>query len=579
VIGHVIGNYRIVRELGRGGMGMVYGAEHTQLGRPAALKMLLPQMSADTGIVQRFFNEARAASAIDHPGIVEVFDFGTHTDGRAYIVMELLKGESLEARLSRAPMTSGEASNIVAQVAGALAAAHARGIVHRDLKPDNIFLVPNELVAGGTQVKVLDFGIAKLAGEQGGGMKTQTGAVIGTPAYMSPEQCMGRSDIDHRTDLYSLGCVLYHMLTGRPPFLSEHGTGMILAAHMRDPVVDPRSLAPVPEPLAQIATKLLEKEPGARFQTATDLRNALVSAGAAMPPTKPPAALGTADTMAPGQGPVSGYGATAYVTGAATTNSGAAAQAITKPPTLAPAKKKTGLWIGLALVAAAGAGAAAFLAMNGGKKDATAQVTPAQPPAPSPAPASAAVPPPAPAPAAVSAAPTPATLPSPPAQGAVAVPPAPPPTPAACPTGQIRSDDTQGHCCWQDQAWSSARDRCIGKPTCPKGLVVKGESCVDAPVPASTLSPELFTVTKTGNDVTLVFPAPLVAKQGEQYWAAIVAAGKPDSEWGVWAYVPQSARKMTLKAPADPGEYEVRLHGNYPTRSYNVVHRVRIRVD
>jgi serine/threonine-protein kinase len=126
VIGHVIGNYRIVRELGRGGMGVVYAAEHTQLGRPAALKMLLPQMSADPGIVQRFFNEARAASAIDHPGIVEVFDFGTHTDGRAYIVMEMLKGESLEARLARAPIAPPEAATITAQVAGALAAAHAK---------------------------------------------------------------------------------------------------------------------------------------------------------------------------------------------------------------------------------------------------------------------------------------------------------------------------------------------------------------------------------------------------------------------------------------------------------------------
>jgi serine/threonine-protein kinase len=552
VIGHVIGNYRIVRELGRGGMGMVYGAEHTQLGRPAALKMLLPQMSADPGIVQRFFNEARAASAIDHPGIVEVFDFGTHTDGRAYIVMELLKGESLEARLSRAPMTSGEAGNIVAQVAGALAAAHARGIVHRDLKPDNIFLVPNELVAGGTQVKVLDFGIAKLAGEQGGGMKTQTGAVIGTPAYMSPEQCMGRSDIDHRTDLYSLGCVFYHLLCGRPPFVSEHGTGMILAAHMRDPVVDPRSLAQVPAPLAAIAMRLLEKEPGARYQTANDVKNALVAAGAASP-TSPPAA-------APPAAAVSGYGATMAV-GQMTTSSGSAAQMVTAPPTKSGGKS---VWLVLGGVLVAGAAAAAFFLTHGDKPKPAEPVVAASMPAPPPAPA------PAPVADPVPTAPVPAAPPPVPA----VVPPEP-----ACPPGQVRDADSQGHCCWQDQAWSSARDRCIGKPTCPKGLVAKGENCIDAPVPASTLSPELFTVTKAGTSVTLVFPAPLVAKQGEQYWAAIVAVGKPDSEWGEWAYVPQSARKMTLKAPADPGEYEVRLHGNYPTRSYNVVHRVRIRVD
>src|SRR3569623_2648879 len=174
-------------------MGMVYAAEHIQLGRPAALKMLLQQLSVIPTIVQRFFYEARAASAIEHPGSVAGYDYGTHTNGGAYIVMELLKGESRQQRLSRGPMSPSEAASSVAQVAGALAAAHARGSVHRDLKPDNIFLVPNELVAGGIQVKVLDFGIAKLAGEQSGGMKTQTGALLGTPAYMSPEQCMGRS--------------------------------------------------------------------------------------------------------------------------------------------------------------------------------------------------------------------------------------------------------------------------------------------------------------------------------------------------------------------------------------------------
>jgi serine/threonine-protein kinase len=554
VIGHVIGNYRIVRELGRGGMGMVYGAEHTQLGRPAALKMLLPQLSADPGIVQRFFNEARAASAIDHPGIVEVFDFGTHSDGRAYIVMELLKGESLEARLSRSPMTPAEAGNIVAQVAGALAAAHARGIVHRDLKPDNIFLVPNELVAGGIQVKVLDFGIAKLAGEQGGGMKTQTGAVIGTPAYMSPEQCMGRSDIDHRTDLYSLGCVLYHMLTGRPPFLSEHGTGMILAAHMRDPVVDPRTLAKVPESLALIAMRLLEKEPGARYQTASEVRNALVAAGAAAPTSHPPAV-----TAAPPAAAVSGYGETMAAAPQMTTSSGSAAQMMTAPPAKSGGK---GVWIAIGGVLVAGAAVAAFFVVNGGGDKKPAAPVAASMPAPPPAP----VQPPAP--------------PPPPPTPAVVVPPVPPaPALTPCPPGQVRDADSQNHCCWQDQAWSSAHDRCIGKPTCPKGLVVKGENCIEPPAPASTLSPELFTVAKAGSDVTLVFPAPLVAKQGEQYWAAIVAVGKPDSEWGVWQYVPQNARKLTLKAPTDPGDYEVRLHGNYPTKSYNVVHRVRIRVD
>jgi serine/threonine-protein kinase len=571
VIGQVIGNYRVVRELGRGGMGMVYAAEHTQLGRPAALKMLLPQLSADPGIVQRFFNEARAASAIDHPGIVEVFDFGTHTDGRAYIVMELLKGESLERRLARAPITPAEAGSIVAQVAGALGAAHARGIVHRDLKPDNMFLVPNELVAGGIQVKLLDFGIAKLAGDQPGAMKTQTGAVIGTPAYMSPEQCVGRSDIDHRTDLYSLGCVLYHMVCGRPPFVSEHGTGMILAAHMRDPVVDPRTIAQVPDALAAITMRLLEKEPSARFQTAAELRAALTAAGVSTPTGQAPAVSGIAPTMAaPAQQTAgSGTAPTMAAPSHQTTGSGSASEMVAKPPQ--PARRsRGGLWIAIGALVAAGAAAGVFFAVHRGSPE--TPVAAVSPPAPA-APAPVVVPPPvpvAPPPVPVAPPPVPVSLPS------------PPPEPA-CPAGEVRDADSQGHCCWPDQAWSSAHDRCIGKPTCPKGLVIKGEACVEAPVTAATVSPEQFAATpsvaKAGEQVTLVFPAPLVTKQGEQYWAAIVEVGKPDSEWGVWAYVPANARRMTLKAPEQPGAYEVRLHGNYPTRSYNVVHRVRLRVE
>ena len=291
MIGQVIGNYRVVAELGKGGMGVVYRAEHVQLGRPAALKMLLPQFSSDAAIVQRFFNEARAASGIDHPGIVEIYDFGTHTDGCAYIVMALLKGESLEHRLVSGPLSPQDGATIIAQVAAALSAAHQRGIVHRDLKPDNIFLVPNELIAGGLQVKILDFGIAKLADEKTAGFKTQTGAMMGTPAYMSPEQCMGKADLDHRTDIYSLGCILFQVLCGRPPFTSEQGTGMLIAAHIRDAAPDPRTVNPaVPPALAAIIMRCLEKEPAARFQSAGELRNALVQAGANAPLSQPPQA-------------------------------------------------------------------------------------------------------------------------------------------------------------------------------------------------------------------------------------------------------------------------------------------------
>jgi serine/threonine-protein kinase len=144
----------------------------------------------------------------------------------------------------------------------------------------------------GTQVKLLDFGIAKLADEQSAGVKTQTGTPIGTPAYMSPEQCMGRSDLDHRTDLYSLGCILFRMLCGRPPFLSQYGTGVMIAAHMHDAPPDPRTLNPrVPAALGPVVLCLLEKDPSARFQTAIELRNALVAAGANAPVTHVPAVI------------------------------------------------------------------------------------------------------------------------------------------------------------------------------------------------------------------------------------------------------------------------------------------------
>ncbi|HEY5934417.1 MAG TPA: serine/threonine-protein kinase, partial [Kofleriaceae bacterium] len=334
MIGQVVGNYRISSELGRGGMGIVYVGEHVQLGRPVAIKMLLPQLSNDPGIVQRFFNEARAASAIDHPGIVEIIDFGYAQDGRAFLVMALLKGESLEARLQRGPLPPLEGASIVAQVVAALGAAHARGIVHRDLKPDNIFLAPNEMMPNGVQVKLLDFGIAKLAGDRGGEFKTQTGMLIGTPAYMSPEQCMGKSDLDHRTDLYSIGCILFHVLCGRPPFIGEGGTGMMIAAHLRDPAPHPQSIDPaIPAPLAAIVMRLLEKEPAARFQTAHEVRLALIAAGATSP-TKVPLVDPVGQTMA-SLGPAARTAEAYAPTTAPTTGAGSAAQLVasnTKPP-------------------------------------------------------------------------------------------------------------------------------------------------------------------------------------------------------------------------------------------------------
>jgi serine/threonine protein kinase len=212
----LLGNYRIVERLGEGGMGVVYIGRHETLGHRAVVKVLRLELSHNADMVQRFFNEAQAATAIRNPGIVQVFDFGTIPDGRAYLVMELLEGETLSARLEKRQLDYRECCRIGRQVAKVLQAAHARGITHRDLKPDNLYLVRDDEVVGGERVKVLDFGIAKLAGEvHASRVKTRTGAIMGTPIYMSPEQCRGTGAVDARADIYSLGCILFEMTCAR----------------------------------------------------------------------------------------------------------------------------------------------------------------------------------------------------------------------------------------------------------------------------------------------------------------------------------------------------------------------------
>ncbi len=275
MLGQTLGSYTIERELGRGGMGAVYAAVHTLLGRRAAVKVLLAELSRDQAQVQRFFNEARAATAIKHPSIVEIYDFGWAADGSAYIVMELMDGEPLSARLKRIGRLSvAQAATIARQAATALAAAHRAGIVHRDLKPDNVFLVPDAEVAGGERVKLLDFGVAKLAAP-GAASRTTTGAIMGTPRYMSPEQCEGARAVDHRTDLYALGCVLFEMVAGRVPFISD-GVGGLIGMHLHVPPPRLRELAPAaPAELEAIVARLLAKTPDDRYQTADEVAAAL----------------------------------------------------------------------------------------------------------------------------------------------------------------------------------------------------------------------------------------------------------------------------------------------------------------
>jgi serine/threonine-protein kinase len=261
-------------------MGVIYLAHHAILGRRAAVKVLLPRMSKRRGSVVRFFNEARAAAAIHHPSIVEIFDFGYLPETSAYIAMEFLEGESLSRRRWRfGRLDPTRAVALVRQIAGALAAAHDCGIVHRDLKPDNIFVVPDPEVPGGERIKILDFGIAKLASNSEESSYTQPGDVLGTPRYISPEQCRGFGGVDGRADLYTLGCVLYELVCGRPPFVVD-GARELIAHHLYFEPEPPRAHVPaIPRSLEQLILWLLRKEPLDRPQSARELVEAIDQIG------------------------------------------------------------------------------------------------------------------------------------------------------------------------------------------------------------------------------------------------------------------------------------------------------------
>jgi serine/threonine protein kinase len=234
-----IGSYVVREVLGQGGMGTVYLAEHAVIGKKVAIKVLKRDLAGHDNLVARFINEARANAVVGHPGIVDVYDVGTLPSGVPYLVMEYLQGESLAQRIARlGQVPVREAATIVWETASAVGAAHAKGIVHRDLKPENLFLARDPATPEVERVKVLDFGIAKLHANPSK-ISTQTGAVMGTPVYMSPEQCRGaREEVDERTDIYSLGVIFYEMLCGKPPFQGE-AFGDLLLRHMTEAPAPP----------------------------------------------------------------------------------------------------------------------------------------------------------------------------------------------------------------------------------------------------------------------------------------------------------------------------------------------------
>jgi serine/threonine protein kinase len=275
-VGQTIGNYRLTARLGEGGMGVVYLAEHPVIGKKVALKAIHPELSRNAEVVSRFVTEAKSVNQIGHEHIVDIADFGTTPGGEFYFIMEYLQGEALSDRLKHeGHLDATRAMLIGAQIADALDSSHQHGIIHRDLKPENIFL----LARGGSKdfVKVLDFGLAKLTQtEEKVSHKTRAGSVMGTPYYMAPEQCEGKTEIDHRADIYSLGVLLFEMLTGKVPFGGD-GYGEIIVKHITMPPPSVRSLVPELSPeLDLILFRALAKDREQRFQTMAELRDALL---------------------------------------------------------------------------------------------------------------------------------------------------------------------------------------------------------------------------------------------------------------------------------------------------------------
>lgn len=405
MIGQVIGGrYRLTKLLGEGGMGAVYAAEHINITKTVAVKLLHPEISSNQEAVARFRQEAQSASSIGHPNIIGIDDFFTMDDGRVCLIMEFLNGDSLSDRmLVPGGLPPEIAIDLMVQVCEGLAAAHEKGIIHRDMKPENVFIAN---VHGKEIVKILDFGIAKVTGNDDNNL-TKTGTVFGTPHYMSPEQALGHK-VDARADVYSMGVMLFEIFTGQVPFQAESFMG-VLSQHITKPIPSPSTMTPgrpVPPMMDDIIMTAMAKEVDKRFSTMNALKGALDAFKEALTGANAPqvvtgrvnsqevaaavavnsASQGIPKTMAtgPGQAPITGPGAppatNAPVTGPgmpqntpipktmmASTQERAAAGASTAvtPPMVysegSKKKSKAGLIIGLviAFIVLGGGGAAA----------------------------------------------------------------------------------------------------------------------------------------------------------------------------------------------------------------------------
>jgi serine/threonine-protein kinase len=313
LVGAVLaGRYQVVRRIGEGGMGAVYEAKHTLIGKRVAVKVLLEKFIAKSDFVARLLQEARLASSIGHENIVDVTDFGTTDDGRSFVVMEFLDGESLaELTMREAPLPIERSLRIARQAASALGAAHAKGIFHRDVKPENIYLVRR---GDADFVKVVDFGISK-AVKPGGAEEgaeayrlTHTGLLLGTPLYMSPEQARGDEDLDHRVDIWALGVMLYECLTGEVPFRANNYLQIISQVLTHTPA-PPSQLRPelgIPDAVETVVMRAMEKDRAKRYQTMAELEqdiDRLLAGDQNVGLLPAAAAAAAASTSAPGRWP------------------------------------------------------------------------------------------------------------------------------------------------------------------------------------------------------------------------------------------------------------------------------------
>ena len=403
LVGEVIdGRYRIFKKLGEGGMGEVYAAEHVHIEKRFALKLLKAEIVSNAEAVKRFQQEARSSSSIKHRNIIAVEDFGRLPDGRIYMCMELLGGEPLNEMIQQ-PMGADRLLNILIQAGHGLAAAHAKGIIHRDMKPENIYITHD---ASGDVPKLLDFGIAKVAGNEGQNNLTRTGTIFGTPFYMAPEQALG-NPVDARTDVYAMGVIMYECFAGSLPFQGESFMG-ILTQHI---TTDPEPVAQraakagraLPMGIEEIVTRCMQKDPARRYQTMDELVNALIAvyrtvAGAGMStymeafpvgatsahpaqPTPPPMTGAQMAQMSGAQAPTMAAGyphptpghsqPVAHVGSGPSAALSASASGMYNPAgsvVTVPKKSKAGLIVALAVLIAVGGGIAAVVVLGGGKK-------------------------------------------------------------------------------------------------------------------------------------------------------------------------------------------------------------------